>query len=135
MECQDIDPNYLIKIRLNISKYPNTQLTFLVDTGAAVSLLNVNSIRTDVQINTNDNISISGIGQFGIFTIGSIKADVILKDKPIQWDFQVIQGKFILGFDGILGGDFLKNRAFIDCIADKLYLFNDPKEEIIMFRP
>lgn len=84
-------------------------------------MLNIESIKS-VVINSEEKIQIMGIEEQGISTLGTAEGGVEVNGCKHNWSFQIIRGLNILGYDGILGRDFLQNRAFIDCINNRLYL-------------
>lgn len=62
-----------------------TRLQFLLDTGASVSLIKANKLNQESVINTNDQISISGISAKSIVsTMGSTFLDVFSEDELFQ---------------------------------------------------
>lgn len=85
----------------------NGQFTFLIDTGAATSIikfenLNFNSNR----INKNKSITLSGI-KSEINTMGTSPINLTKNHDKFNFEFNVIDQEFNIPYDGIIGHDFL----------------------------
>lgn len=95
-------------------------LRLLVDTGASVSLIDVNSLKDEAYISHAGSISISGaFGQLEK-TIGTTRVKMVIQGSVHEWDFQVVKKLNASNKDGILGRDFLRPRALIDCTKDTI---------------
>jgi len=89
---------------LSINNYLNT---FLVDSGADVSLIKVSALKSQ-KFNTNKTIQISGIGQGTLSSLGTVEIYLKIKKFLIPHQFHVVEDEFPIPFEGILGLDFLK---------------------------
>lgn len=88
----------------NVSKL---NLCFLVDTGASISVLRNDRIFENVYINPDYKASISGITDDKISTLGTIKANIFANNAQFSHFFQIVDDKFPVPVDGILGFDFI----------------------------
>lgn len=94
----------------------NSECTFLVDSGAEISVFKPTKLNNNAIINTNQTCSITGIQQHPVQTIGAIDIPLLLTDNCIvNHKFQIIPECLPIPTDGILGRDFLaKFRCIID---------------------
>lgn len=89
--------------------------TFLVDTGADISLIKISSLKKNGCINNKEIIKITGVGKEPIFTLGVIFADLSVKNFKIEHKYHVVPDDFNIPSEGILGRDFIKRfRSLID---------------------
>lgn len=95
------------------------ELILLIDTGACISLINQDVLKQGSKLNTKERVRITGVGEGEVQSFGTIEGGVMVKGVVHEWKFHVTQGRHICGYDGILGQDFLNNRAFIDCVKGK----------------
>lgn len=85
----------------------NNIITFLVDTGADISLLNQSNREYSQLIDPYYTI-ISGIGKGTIKSLGSMQLDLKIEIFLIPHEFQVVHRNFPIPCDGIQGIDFIK---------------------------
>ena len=89
----------------------NTHVKFLLDSGAAISVVNYNVVK-EVPINPVQTRAISANGS-PLDVIGEIVTDIVLGDVTVQQNFIVVRE---LSVDCLLGADFLQNHgAVLDC--------------------
>ena len=101
-------------------------LTFLVDTGADISLIKViNSEHSSV--NAQNKTTITGIGEGSISSIGSAPLELHIENIVITHNFHVVSNDFPIPCDGIIGMDFLTEY---NCQLD----FNK-NEDSLLIRP
>lgn len=102
----------------------NGFLTFLVDTGADISLLKQfnNEYR---RLDKSHATKISGIGQGTMTSLGSIQLDLRVDKFIVPHEFQVVHWSFPIPCDGILGIDFMKKY---NCILD----FNKDRDCLVL---
>ncbi|KAF0747216.1 Retrovirus-related Pol polyprotein [Aphis craccivora] len=96
----------------------------LVDTGADLNIIKINTLSDEVIVNTHDRHQLQGINGHLVKTIGStwlnldmsnFMSDVSVKNKLSETKFQVVPSSFPIEGDGILGKPFLKeNKIIID---------------------
>lgn len=92
----------------------------LLDTGAQISLINNNIIPNKLSINRNNKILISSL-HGSEDTLGNIQAVINQDNNDIPLELQVTKD-LCLREDGILGYDFIGERAVIDGPNKTLYL-------------
>ena len=88
--------------------------TFLIDTGADISLIKRNSLNNDIAL--DDNIcKIMGINDKESYSLGSFRANLDIDNNKFHQELYVINDDFPIQTDGIIGRDFLiKNKCKID---------------------
>ena len=75
----------------------------------------MSSLNSDFVFNDNQIITITGITKNPIFTLGTIRTNLIISEQLIPQVFHVANDDFNIPASGILGKDFLKNnRCKID---------------------
>jgi len=97
-----------IKITGHGLKYIDT--AFMIDTGAAVSVIKEQSIHERTLRNQNEIIILSGITNEKIKTLGTIKMH--LYNFPTT--LHIVPDNFPISQEGILGADFLKHATYIN---------------------
>lgn len=109
-------------INLHLSSYissrstlNNSVSTFLVDTGADISIFKKSHINQNVFIDTSTVTRLNGIGHGTVSTLGMVSADLILEDLLVRHDFHVVEDNFPIPCSGILGLDFFKKY---NCVLD-----------------
>lgn len=95
-------------ITLNID-CAHSNLSFLLDTGAAISIVKENTLLSNVSINEFNKCHIQGIGNSLVETKGIIGTNIYLQNFKFFHTFHVVSNNFPINYDGILGLDFLKN--------------------------
>jgi Reverse transcriptase (RNA-dependent DNA polymerase)/RNase H-like domain found in reverse transcriptase/Integrase zinc binding domain/Retroviral aspartyl protease len=92
------------------------QCTFMVDSGADMSIFKAKKLYEIQPIKVNSGCIINGITQGKIETIGLSNLTLKLnEDMKIEHDFQIVDENFNFLADGILGRDFLsKYRCILD---------------------
>lgn len=94
-----------MKLSIDIS---TAKCSFLIDTGADISLLNANVVEGSTIVNTETKCNITGINTEKIPTLGSTEVKVTLsEEKQITQTFQLVEKDIQIPTDGILGRDFL----------------------------
>ena len=85
----------------------NNILTFLIDTGADISLCKVDRLNEEkLIVNVNKSCSFSGITTEKIQSLGTSKLNFIIYDQKNDHDFHIVDENFPIPTDGILGRDF-----------------------------
>lgn len=102
---------HFIYLQINVS-HKNFS-TFLVDSQADVSILKTSTIKQGTQVNQNQLITIQGVTQGTMRSLGSIRANIILNQYQIPQLFHLVSEHFPIPTDGILGKDFLINNNSI----------------------
>ena len=89
---------------------------FIVDTGADISLLKKDCIRSDILCNPRDRIKIQGINKDCIETLASTHSKIFFPNiKTVDHKFHIVGDNFNLNCSGILGIDFLQNfKSIVD---------------------
>lgn len=109
-------------MNLNASNYvsiktlmTNCKCSFIVDSGADVSIFKGEKILSNQPINVNKKFKINGITNTAIETIAETQTALIINDISISHNFQIVNHDFPIPTDGILGRDFLvKFKCNID---------------------
>ena len=97
------------------------QAYMLIDSGSQLNLIKENSLNTETFVNPKINYHITGIGQGLIKTYGEVTFTV----KGVETKFQIVDDKFPIKEQGILGVPFLKKlKASL--------MFNDEKPSKIV---
>lgn len=90
----------------------NIKINLLLDTEAKISILKIKTIPNNFKINTKDVISIRGITDGKIYTLGSIKIDIKFQNIIFEHKFYIVDDSFDIPTQGILGKDFIKYHGF-----------------------
>lgn len=85
--------------------------TFLYDTGAEISIINVFKLKTDTKVILK-NIEIKGIGGIGK-TIGFCYLTIKCNNKYIKHKFYILPNEFPISTDGIIGFDFINTNNLV----------------------
>lgn len=94
-----------IKAKIAIS---DQILDLTIDTGAQISTLRPGKLFGEIRVNCDKKIPIIGIAKdLTIFTIGQIETQIYFNEIPFEHEFQIVQDKFNISNDGIIGNDFL----------------------------
>ena len=89
--------------------------SFLFDTGAEISIININSLKDNITL-INEKTDIMGIGGVVIKTLGLCYLTFKFKDDYIKHAFHVLPENYPFSSDGILGFDFMEShKILIDC--------------------
>lgn len=93
-----------IQLKLDASDKINT---FLVDTGADISVLKAGSVKPYWTFNPDNHCSIRGITAGERESYGSIDCLIFTENNTIENTFHLVGNDFPIPTDGILGRDFL----------------------------
>jgi len=86
-------------------------MSFLLDTGATLTLIKVGHLKGNTLIREKQ-LALTGVTGHKIYTLGKIKATIIVGNREIRHTMHVIKNDFPIDYEGILGNDFLtKQRA------------------------
>ena len=90
-----------------VVNYKNTKLSFLIDTGADISICKLNLINKDEKIK-DETITLTGITKekVGSNGIANLKFDIY--GKQLNNNFHLVNSHFPIQSSGILGKDFLQ---------------------------
>ena len=100
--------------------------TFLIDTGADISIFKENLLKQNVEIKAS-NSQISGIGKGTTTTSGIVETDMIFENIYVPIDFHLVPQTFPIPCAGIIGADFLKKyKCSVD--FEKNLLFVKPED-------
>lgn len=102
----------------------------LLDTGADISLIKRQQLKVNTLIYEEDILSVKGIANKTIKTLGVVYAEIKVKDTVIVHPFHVVTNDFPIRNEGILGRDFLKRfdvkidykSSCIEVLGDKWQL-------------
>lgn len=109
-------------MNLNLSSYVilrtdfnDLHNTFLVDTGADISIIKTSKLAPGALIDKNFTTNISGIGESVVRSIGTIRTGLIIENIILEHTFHIVDDSFNVPSDGILGLDFIRKY---NCILD-----------------
>lgn len=97
-------------MKLDCSQLIKNQTSFLVDTGADISLIKLRQLKDNTKCYENNPISLKGIDNNSspISTICCTFIDIMIENQLINHCFHVVHDDFPIPFDGIIGNDFIK---------------------------
>jgi len=81
-------------------------MSFLLDTDATFTLIKVEHLKRDTLI-CEKQLALTGVTNHKIYTLGKIRATVILGNRKIRHTMHVVKDDFPIDYEGILGIDFL----------------------------
>lgn len=100
-------------------------LTFLIDTGADISILKANHFTENLNI-SNNFLRISGVTRNEILSLGKTSITFNFDSKTLSHNVHLVNSDFPINFDGILGRDFMmKTLAKIDYETFLMTIFID----------
>ena len=99
----------------------------MIDTGADVSIFKFDELDTKLKINESSKISITGIGEGNVHSLGKITAELFIENIALRHDFHIVPSNFQIPCDAILGLDFIKKfNCVLDYNKNKDYLLIRP---------
>lgn len=142
LEPTEVSPKITIKKKLNINNreiklktqlsIANREVTFLVDTGATVTLLSAKVIKRGTIYYPSKSVNLVGINGENnkLKSLGLVYGSINIDNYKLKHKFQIVDGSVNLDVDGILGYDFLSAYgAKIDLMNDTLELTLPPENE------
>jgi transposase InsO family protein len=108
-------------------------LHYLIDCGSEVSIIKVKNIGEN-KLNTNEKISLIGIGEGRQTTLGTVNLTIELPKEKIYQKFHVVDDNFNITTEAIIGMDLLKSmkidfqQNILDTGITKIFLNNALKE-------
>lgn len=93
----------------------NSNLIFLIDTEASVSLIKISSISRNIEYNKNDIIKLIGIAKNPILSLGSFDLKITEQNVEFIHKFHIVSDDFLIPSNGIVGKDFIKR---FKCLVD-----------------
>jgi len=108
----------LVTLPINETKRGRT--SFLLDTGATLTLVKIGNLKGDTKMR-DERIALTGVTGHKIYTLGKIRATIPLGEHKIRHTMYVVKDDFPIDYEGILGIDFLtKQQAKCDHGKKKL---------------
>lgn len=105
------------------------QFSFLVDSQADISLLKLSVIPSNLSIDSTNIVKIKGVTSGSVESFGTISSNLIVNGSLIPHIFHIVDDKFPIPTNGILGKDFLRNyRCNLD-YDSKILSFQHEKNE------
>lgn len=90
-------------------------IILLIDTQADISIIKLSSLLGNIYYNKTDIISMKGITEERLESLGSVMMNVIFENLSIEHKFYVVADNFPIPSHGILGREFTKKHS---CIID-----------------
>lgn len=81
--------------------------TFIVDTGADVSIFKRTNVHPDQMLDVSNPIKIKGITNGQTSSIGLTNTIILVNGHELEHKFHIVNSDFPIPADGILGRDFL----------------------------
>lgn len=107
-------PNLSDMIRLS-SNVSNRKLEMLTDSEADISLIKVNALQHNFILNEKENMILRGITDGRVKTLGTVLIELDFNNIIMEHKFHVVDHKFDIPTNGLLGKDFIKTHG---CILD-----------------
>lgn len=82
----------------------------LLDTQADISLLKKSSIRNKTKINSAETVTITGVTDGQITSLGILDTTLHIQNTIIPHEFHIVPDTFSIPVDGIIGKDFMKEH-------------------------
>ncbi|KAL6252063.1 hypothetical protein P5V15_010194 [Pogonomyrmex californicus] len=106
--------NGLELVTLPIKKIKKGKATFLLDTGAILTLMKIRNFKSETPVREK-RIALIGMTGHKIHTLGKVKLTIKLGKEEIRHLVYVVRDNFPMDYEGILGIDFLaKQKAKCD---------------------
>ena len=103
----------------------------LVDTGADLNLIKINTLKDDIIVSTSKIQRMMGIANQLISTLGATTLTVANNGQNIETEFHVVPSDFPISGDGILGDPFLRdNKISINVAGDHITSMINDKSTI-----
>lgn len=100
-------------------------VTFLVDTGSSISLINASVIKKDTSIDCNKKVELISATGHNTSTIASCTSKLNINNNILQFVFHVYDGNTIpIKYDGILGYDFMHSFNCMIDLQNNILTFN-----------
>ncbi|KAL4153953.1 hypothetical protein QTP88_001786 [Uroleucon formosanum] len=104
------------RAKINIPRCYQGSANLLLDTGADLNLIKLDTLSDNVKINTDQTYSLQGIQKTPVNTMGSVLLNIHVGNSTQPNEFQVIPIGFPIPQDGIMGRPLLEQlKAVIDC--------------------
>jgi len=100
-----------------------SQLYFLVDSGADISLVKSEKLLGTAEFEPNDQVHVKSVEGSMIETHGSLDTQVLEGEMSIPYHLQLVSKQVDLKGDGILGRDFLKAMRACICYREQVLIF------------
>ncbi|XP_071574634.1 uncharacterized protein [Temnothorax nylanderi] len=88
------------------------KLSFLLDSGAAITFIKVGKLKDKTKIREK-KIALTGVTGHQIYTLGKIRASILIGKETIRHTMYVVRDDFPVDYEGILGIDFLKKHQAV----------------------
>lgn len=108
------------------ASFSDSPITFLLDTQAEISLIKTSAISDRNLIDKSTRISLKGITNEVISSLGLLAAELDFNNHLVQHDFHVVSSNFPIPAQGIIGMDYFKAH---NCVI------NYSKMEFTMYLP
>ena len=131
-ECKSHIRSNLDTIQLRADKGKENKLTFLLDTGADLSVIKMSSLQPGIKYSLKGGINIKGISDTIMKTEGTITLKLFTGTHETAHTFHVVGNEFGIQHDGILGRDFFEDKQSIINYCDQQVIMGDC---VVIFDP
>lgn len=111
----DINTDYDDFVEIHSLGSSNGIFTFLLDSGADISLIKLNALSFNVSIDNSEVVNMRGFARGMISSLGVVYIELQLNNIVLQHKFHVVSNEVAIPCDGIIGKDFIKlNQCNLD---------------------
>lgn len=96
-------------ITLPVRESKKGQVSFLLDSGATLTLIKIGNLNGDT-VMREEKMALTGVTGHKIHTLGKIRATITLGTREVRHTIYVVRDDFPIDYEGILGIDFLKKQ-------------------------
>ena len=124
-ECKSHIGSNLDTIQLIVDLGKKNKLTFLLDTGADLSVIKISSLQPGIKYTLKRGISIKGISNTIMKTEGTIILKSFTDTHETTHTFHVVGNEVGIQYDGILGRNFFEDKQSIINYCDQQIIMVD----------
>ena len=110
-ECEKHCNSTLDTVTVEVDLGKPEKLTFLIDTGAEISIVKSARLRPEINYEPTKGIDVKGISDVLLRTEGTVLLKLLTLTHETTHQFHVIGDNFDFRYDGILGQDFWKCKG------------------------
>ncbi|XP_070526497.1 uncharacterized protein [Cardiocondyla obscurior] len=99
-------------ITLPVNEAKQKKITFLLDSGATITIIKVGKLKGNTPLNEH-KLTLTGVTGHKAITLGRIKATINLGRTEIIHKAHIVKDNFPVDYEGILGMDFLEKQGAV----------------------